>query len=170
MEEAAVKSPVAELLAARGSLGAVQQPSEAGSPLVDPETSLQLVAEEVVSQLVRFMKTGASPNCANLPAIEVAPPRKNCHRIVHLHRSVPGVMSNINRVIASMGVNIIGQQLQTHGNHGYVILDVERQSTKSDMIGSFSFDMQTVAQLYLNPVSTGQASVRSAVCRSAGLR
>ncbi|MDH3223320.1 MAG: ACT domain-containing protein, partial [Gemmatimonadota bacterium] len=47
------------------------------------------------------------------------------HRILHIHRNVPGVLRQINRVFADAGVNIAGQHLQTRGTLGYVVLDVD---------------------------------------------
>lgn len=83
-------------------------------------------AEEVSYKMIKLLSTGSTATCVNLPVVDVAPPPKSTHRILHLHRSVPGVMSNINSVVAATGANIKGQLLQTDGEHGYAILDVER--------------------------------------------
>ena len=88
-------------------------------------------AREVSSKLLSILVSGSTATCVNLPQVEVAPPIKTVHRIVHMHRSVPGVMSNINSVIASTGANIHGQLLQTDGSHGYCILDVERSQGRN---------------------------------------
>jgi D-3-phosphoglycerate dehydrogenase len=88
-------------------------------------------AREVSTKLMSILMSGSTATCVNLPQVEVAPPIKTIHRIVHMHRSVPGVMSNINSVIASTGANIHGQLLQTDGSHGYCILDVERSHGKN---------------------------------------
>jgi uncharacterized protein with ACT and thioredoxin-like domain len=46
------------------------------------------------------------------------------HRLVHLHRNVPGVLASINRVLAEHGVNVEGQMLRTRDELGYVITDI----------------------------------------------
>ncbi len=45
---------------------------------------------------------------------EVAlPARPGNQRLPHIHRNVPGVLSEINKVFASNGINIASQYLQT---------------------------------------------------------
>jgi D-3-phosphoglycerate dehydrogenase len=45
-------------------------------------------------------------------------------RFLHVHRNVPGVLSQINGVFSERGLNIAGQYLQTDGELGYVVVDV----------------------------------------------
>ena len=49
------------------------------------------------------------------------------HRLLHIHRNQPGVLSGINAVFSKRAVNIAGQYLQTDANIGYVVIDVETQ-------------------------------------------
>jgi D-3-phosphoglycerate dehydrogenase len=42
-----------------------------------------------------------------------------------MHRNVPGVLSSINSIIAEMGGNIRAQYLETRGDVGYLIIDVD---------------------------------------------
>jgi D-3-phosphoglycerate dehydrogenase len=46
------------------------------------------------------------------------------HRLVHLHRNVPGVLASINRVLADHDVNVEGQLLRTRDDLGYVLTDI----------------------------------------------
>ncbi len=48
------------------------------------------------------------------------------HRLLHIHENVPGVMSEINRVLSENGINIAGQYLQTNEKIGYVVIDVDK--------------------------------------------
>jgi D-3-phosphoglycerate dehydrogenase len=43
---------------------------------------------------------------------------------------VPGVMANINRVLAEFELNIIGQFLSTDAKVGYVITDIDKEYNK----------------------------------------
>jgi len=45
-------------------------------------------------------------------------------RLLHIHRNVPGVLSQVNDVFSRLGVNIDGQFLRTHPKVGYVVIDV----------------------------------------------
>jgi D-3-phosphoglycerate dehydrogenase len=66
---------------------------------------------------------GAAPLSVNLPEITL-PVSGAGHRLVHLHRNVPGVLASINRVLAEHGVNVEGQLLRTRGEFGYVLTDI----------------------------------------------
>jgi D-3-phosphoglycerate dehydrogenase len=46
-------------------------------------------------------------------------------RILHVHRNLPGAMGTLSNLMAEQGLNIVSQQLQTRGQIGYVISDVE---------------------------------------------
>ena len=43
---------------------------------------------------------------------------------MHIHENKPGILEKVNHVFASMGMNIASLHLQTQGNIGYVIMDV----------------------------------------------
>ena len=47
------------------------------------------------------------------------------HRLLHIHRNVPGVLSGINRVFSDHGINISAQYLQTREDVGYVVMDID---------------------------------------------
>jgi D-3-phosphoglycerate dehydrogenase len=53
------------------------------------------------------------------------PAHPNQHRILHVHQNVPGIMNSINSVLAENNINISGQYLQTFGDVGYVVIDVD---------------------------------------------
>ncbi len=42
-----------------------------------------------------------------------------------MHKNVPGVLRDINRIIADMGANVRAQYLSTLGEVGYLIMDVD---------------------------------------------
>jgi D-3-phosphoglycerate dehydrogenase / 2-oxoglutarate reductase len=47
------------------------------------------------------------------------------HRLLHIHRNQPGVLSAINGIFSEEKINIAGQYLQTNAKVGYVVIDVE---------------------------------------------
>ncbi len=83
------------------------------------------IAEDVASKIARFMNVGSTSSCVNMPEVELPLLHPDKHRILHLHRNVPGVLSKMHRIIADLGVNIHSEYLQSNLKHGYVILDVD---------------------------------------------
>ena len=53
------------------------------------------------------------------------PAHPDQHRILHVHQNKPGIMNAINSILAENNVNISGQYLQTFGDVGYVVIDVD---------------------------------------------
>jgi D-3-phosphoglycerate dehydrogenase / 2-oxoglutarate reductase len=54
------------------------------------------------------------------------PQQEGTHRILHIHRNVPGVLSEINTQLSKHSINILGQYLKTNDQIGYVVLDVDK--------------------------------------------
>jgi D-3-phosphoglycerate dehydrogenase len=78
---------------------------------------------EVANTLIKFTETGSTTGAVNFPQVEL-PLVRESHRILNIHRNVPGVLSSINTIIAEMGANIRSQYLGTHNDVGYLIIDV----------------------------------------------
>ncbi|QJD59302.1 phosphoglycerate dehydrogenase [Pseudomonas sp. gcc21] len=79
---------------------------------------------EVAEKLVRYSDNGTSITSVNFPEVAL-PSHPGMHRLLHIHKNVPGVMSEINQVFAENGINICGQFLQTNEKVGYVVIDVD---------------------------------------------
>jgi D-3-phosphoglycerate dehydrogenase len=47
------------------------------------------------------------------------------HRLLHIHRNVPGVLSGVNQVFSENHINIAAQYLQTRDTVGYVVIDID---------------------------------------------
>lgn len=47
------------------------------------------------------------------------------HRLLHIHRNQPGVLSSVNDVFSGRGINIASQYLQTNPKIGYVVIDID---------------------------------------------
>lgn len=101
------------------------------------------IAEDVAGKLIRFINNGSTTGAVNVPNVDLpsqdepddesssttkksrAPKRR--HRILHSHNNVPGVLKQINSVMAEMGVNIAAQYLKTNEDIGYVVFDIDPQ-------------------------------------------
>lgn len=80
---------------------------------------------EVSSALIKYCDNGSTTGAVNFPQVEL-PIMKESHRVLNIHKNVPGVLSQINSIVAGMGVNIRSQSLSTHNDVGYLIMDVEQ--------------------------------------------
>ena len=77
----------------------------------------------VGSKLADFVLDGSTSLSVNLPQLAL-PPVTGSHRLAHLHRNVPGVMAEINSVLAAHGVNVEAQILGTRADLGYALTDI----------------------------------------------
>ena len=91
------------------------------------------IAEIVCERAIDFINTGSSQACDNFPRLNL-PPLSGGHRFIHIHKNVPGVLAQINGVLAEKKINISGQYLKTNESIGYVITDVDKQYEK-EVIG-----------------------------------
>jgi D-3-phosphoglycerate dehydrogenase / 2-oxoglutarate reductase len=87
------------------------------------EEAQQDIGDFVSGKLADFAQGGATALSVNMPHVAL-PAVPGTHRLVHLHRNVPGVLATINRVLAEHGVNVEGQLLRTRDELGYVITDI----------------------------------------------
>ncbi len=83
------------------------------------------IAADVAMQLISYSDRGDTTGAVNFPRLSLAA-HEGGHRVLHIHRNQPGLLLRVNEVIAGLGVNILGQHLQTMGDVGYVVLDVDR--------------------------------------------
>ena len=77
----------------------------------------------VGTKLSDFLADGGSSLSVNLPQLAL-PPASGSHRLAHIHSNVPGVMAEINSVLAAHGVNVEAQLLGTRGEVGYALTDI----------------------------------------------
>jgi D-3-phosphoglycerate dehydrogenase len=84
------------------------------------------IAIEVANSLIRFIETGTTAAAVNFPQVDL-PVVKDSHRLLNVHRNVPGVLSQINQIIAGLGANISSQILRTTDDVGYLIVDVDKE-------------------------------------------
>ncbi len=81
---------------------------------------------EVAEKLVKYSDNGTSTSSVNFPEVAL-PSHPGKHRLLHVHRNVPGVLSEINRVFSDHHINIAAQYLQTRADVGYVVIDIDAE-------------------------------------------
>lgn len=82
------------------------------------------IGNYVPSKLINFIDSGSTDGSVNFPNIQL-PLLKNAHRLIHTHKSVPGILASINNILAESNCNIVGQYLKTVEGVGYVITDID---------------------------------------------
>lgn len=92
-----------------------------GGSTVEAQENIGL---EVAEKLIRYSDNGSTLSAVNFPQVAL-PEHPGKHRLLHIHGNVPGVLSAINRALADANVNVAGQYLQTMGEIGYVVIDIE---------------------------------------------
>ncbi len=84
------------------------------------------IGEDVSVKLFNYLEKGMTFGSHTVPALAL-PPQEGSHRILHIHKNVPGVLSEINTQLSKHKINIVGQYLKTNEDIGYVVLDVDKQ-------------------------------------------
>ena len=89
------------------------------------EEAQEAIAEFASERLLNFMNRGDTTFSVNMPHVQLSEVEGR-HRFLHLHRNQPGVLANINKVLAEYNLNILAQHLKTNETLGYVIVDVDQ--------------------------------------------
>ncbi len=93
------------------------------------EEAQQNIGEDVSIKLFNYLEKGITYGSHTVPSISL-PPVEGAHRILHIHKNVPGVLSEINTQLSKYHINIVGQYLKTNDEIGYVVLDVDKKLSK----------------------------------------
>ncbi len=103
------------------------------------EEAQEGIGRFVPDKLMSFLERGSTNLSVNFPNLQL-PELRGAHRLVHVHRNVPGILAKISRTLADRGINIVGQYLKTNERIGYVITDIGRD-----------YDAEVVAELRAIP-------------------
>ena len=90
------------------------------------EEAQQNIGIDVSAKLFHLLEMGATTGSHTVPELSL-PPQEGTHRILHIHKNVPGVLSSINTSLATNNINILAQYLKTNDSIGYVVLDVDKK-------------------------------------------
>ncbi len=91
------------------------------------------IGREVATSLTKFLKQGATTGSVNLPQIEL-PLTRGTHRILNVHRNVPGVLRDVNKIVSDRNANIRSQVLATDSNIGYLVMDLDQDVSNDVMV------------------------------------
>lgn len=89
------------------------------------EEAQAAIGKEVATTLLKFLNTGSTLSAVNFPKVEPSILRGR-HRILNIHRNVPGVLSSINTIISELNANVESQILDTNADVGYLVMDLDR--------------------------------------------
>ena len=84
---------------------------------------------EVAVKLLRYSNNGSTSSAVNFPEVSL-PAHAGKSRLLHIHKNVPGVLARINERFSVAGINIAAQFLQTSGDIGYVVIDVDTDASQ----------------------------------------
>jgi len=104
------------------------------------------IGMEVAEKLAHYSDNGTTTSSVNFPGVSL-PEHAGCHRLLHIHHNVPGIMSAINNVFSQNNLNVSAQYLQTNDAIGYVVIDIDAE----------------YSDLALNKLSAIDGTVRSRV-------
>jgi D-3-phosphoglycerate dehydrogenase len=84
------------------------------------------IGEDVSNKLFQYLETGMTLGSHTIPPLSL-PHQEGTHRILHIHKNVPGVLSEINSTLSQHNINILAQYLKTNEEIGYVVLDIDKR-------------------------------------------
>lgn len=87
------------------------------------------IGREVASNIIRFLENGSTEQTVNFPVISSSAAAG--HRLLNVHHNVPGVLKDINEIIAEGGVNIESQHLSTEPEIGYLVMGFDKALPES---------------------------------------
>ena len=87
------------------------------------------IGGEVVEKFIKYSDNGTTLSSINFPEVAL-PTHFGKHRLLHIHKNIPGVLGSINQVFSENNINISGQYLQTNDQVGYVVIDVDAEHSE----------------------------------------
>lgn len=103
--------------------------TERGIVIFDASKASSKGAIAISQRIIDFINRGSIQYSINFPSLQLTAVTKT-HRIIHIHKNVPGVMARINTVLAEHAINIDAQYLMTNSTIGYVIIDINKEYDK----------------------------------------
>ncbi len=83
------------------------------------------IGRDAADKLGRFLFEGATTQSVNFPEVEPGPLEPGRLRLTCVHVNAPGFLSRLNETVSGAGANVAAQHLQTLGEVGYAVADLE---------------------------------------------
>ncbi len=115
----------------RGLSNVILTPHIGGST----EEAQEAIGREVSAALTKWINQGSTLGAVNFPHVDMAI-TKGAHRILNIHKNVPGVLRDINKIVSDRNANIRAQHLSTDTEIGYLVMDLDQdlsQDVKKDI-------------------------------------
>lgn len=98
--------------------------NEKGIVVFDDKKNKKRSSEFIPRRMADFINNGDTNQSRNFPNLTL-PNLTRAHRLLHIHKNVPGVMAQINSIYAENNINIFSQFLMTRGDIGYAVTDID---------------------------------------------
>lgn len=89
----------------------------------------EAIGREVGAALVKFVNVGSTAGAVSFPQVDL-PLTPGKHRILNVHKNVPGVLRDINQAVSDKGANIAAQVLATDPEIGYLVMDLDQDVSR----------------------------------------
>ncbi len=124
----------------RGISNVILSPHIGGST----EEAQEAIGLEVAESFIKFLRNGSTRGAVNFPNVDL-PTHENSVRLLNVHKNVPGVLKDINEIVAKSGANISAQYLSTDSEIGYLVMDLESVNAQqtADEISKLKTNIKT---------------------------
>jgi D-3-phosphoglycerate dehydrogenase len=89
------------------------------------EEAQEAIGREVSTALSKWINQGSTLGAVNFPQVDL-PVTRGAHRILNIHKNVPGVLRDINKIVSDRNANIRAQHLSTDNEIGYLVMDLDQ--------------------------------------------
>lgn len=83
------------------------------------------IGQDTASKLAKYLYEGATLHAVNFPPVDPGPVREGRTRVLVPHLNAPGFLRRLNDAAERAGLNVAAQYLQTEGELGYAVADLE---------------------------------------------
>ena len=85
----------------------------------------QAIGTDAATKLAKYLYQGATNFAVNFPEVEAGPVAAGRTRLAVPHQNRPGFLRRLNDLAERLGANVAAQFLQTDGELGYAVADLE---------------------------------------------
>ena len=96
----------------------------------------------VPTKLMNYIDNGSTFGSVNFSNLQLQA-QKKAHRLIHIHKNVPGMLAQINNILSENNCNVLGQYLKTNEGVGFVITDID-QKHNEDVLSQLKAIPETI--------------------------